>query len=287
MHREMEFFVATVRKHLPQFFRAVSVLEIGSYDVNGSIRKFFSEATSFVGVDLVAGPGVDVVASGHEVAVEKPVDIAISTECFEHNPHYLATFANMVKCARPGGLVLFTCASNGRPEHGTSRTSPIDSPGTIHAGWDYYKNLDAGSFADFPFAEHFRAWRFFENQVSCDLYFVGVRNGGDIDDAPFDAIVSDLSAFRLRQIADCLNQALPGLIRHLLVPTPSGLTAAQDGIDRFSTLLGVAREDLGRMLAADAPAPAVGGIFSAPIGRNEPCPCGSGKRYKHCHGRLD
>ncbi len=23
------------------------------------------------------------------------------------------------------------------------------------------------------------------------------------------------------------------------------------------------------------------------IGRNEPCPCGSGKKYKHCHGRID
>ena len=22
------------------------------------------------------------------------------------------------------------------------------------------------------------------------------------------------------------------------------------------------------------------------IGRNEPCPCGSGKKYKQCHGRL-
>ena len=22
------------------------------------------------------------------------------------------------------------------------------------------------------------------------------------------------------------------------------------------------------------------------IGRNEPCPCGSGKKYKHCHGAL-
>ena len=22
------------------------------------------------------------------------------------------------------------------------------------------------------------------------------------------------------------------------------------------------------------------------IGRNEPCPCGSGKKYKHCHGRI-
>ena len=24
-----------------------------------------------------------------------------------------------------------------------------------------------------------------------------------------------------------------------------------------------------------------------PTGRNEPCPCGSGKKYKHCHGRLN
>lgn len=23
------------------------------------------------------------------------------------------------------------------------------------------------------------------------------------------------------------------------------------------------------------------------IGRNEPCPCGSGKKYKHCHGRAN
>ena len=23
------------------------------------------------------------------------------------------------------------------------------------------------------------------------------------------------------------------------------------------------------------------------VGRNEPCPCGSGKKYKQCHGKLD
>ena len=23
------------------------------------------------------------------------------------------------------------------------------------------------------------------------------------------------------------------------------------------------------------------------IGRNDPCPCGSGKKYKQCHGRLN
>jgi len=22
------------------------------------------------------------------------------------------------------------------------------------------------------------------------------------------------------------------------------------------------------------------------VGRNDPCPCGSGKKYKYCHGKL-
>ncbi|MCC5795034.1 MAG: preprotein translocase subunit SecA [Chromatiales bacterium] len=36
------------------------------------------------------------------------------------------------------------------------------------------------------------------------------------------------------------------------------------------------------------PAPAPGPVTrEAPkVGRNQPCPCGSGKKYKHCHGRL-
>ncbi|HKX91323.1 MAG TPA: preprotein translocase subunit SecA [Sphingomicrobium sp.] len=29
-----------------------------------------------------------------------------------------------------------------------------------------------------------------------------------------------------------------------------------------------------------------GGVIEAPVSRNAPCPCGSGKKYKHCHGQL-
>jgi preprotein translocase subunit SecA len=29
-----------------------------------------------------------------------------------------------------------------------------------------------------------------------------------------------------------------------------------------------------------------GDVAEAPISRNAPCPCGSGKKYKHCHGQL-
>ena len=35
---------------------------------------------------------------------------------------------------------------------------------------------------------------------------------------------------------------------------------------------------------AIAAAAAAGGVPR--VGRNDPCPCGSGKKYKQCHGRL-
>jgi preprotein translocase subunit SecA len=28
------------------------------------------------------------------------------------------------------------------------------------------------------------------------------------------------------------------------------------------------------------------GVVEAPVSRNAPCPCGSGKKYKHCHGQI-
>ena len=40
--------------------------------------------------------------------------------------------------------------------------------------------------------------------------------------------------------------------------------------------------------AAADPPPAAAPFVRAggKVGRNDPCPCGSGKKYKHCHGRL-
>ncbi|MGL4206417.1 MAG: preprotein translocase subunit SecA [Aeromonadaceae bacterium] len=37
---------------------------------------------------------------------------------------------------------------------------------------------------------------------------------------------------------------------------------------------------------ADAAAPAVPFVRGDKVGRNDPCPCGSGKKYKQCHGKL-
>jgi preprotein translocase subunit SecA len=50
-----------------------------------------------------------------------------------------------------------------------------------------------------------------------------------------------------------------------------------------------------QMLASGGGAPPAPAAEEAPraipaegpkVGRNDPCPCGSGKKYKHCHGQL-
>ncbi|MEF8735575.1 MAG: preprotein translocase subunit SecA [Candidatus Accumulibacter necessarius] len=47
-------------------------------------------------------------------------------------------------------------------------------------------------------------------------------------------------------------------------------------------------EALGLADAAAAAAATQKPMHSGPkVGRNDPCPCGSGKKYKHCHGRLN
>ena len=43
-------------------------------------------------------------------------------------------------------------------------------------------------------------------------------------------------------------------------------------------------ESQARAGAALAGAAAAGAVPR--VGRNDPCPCGSGKKYKHCHGAL-
>lgn len=45
------------------------------------------------------------------------------------------------------------------------------------------------------------------------------------------------------------------------------------------------QHDEAEQLASDAPAP-VQIRNQAKVNRNDPCPCGSGKKYKQCHGQL-
>ena len=91
----------------------------------------------------------------------------------------------MLRMCRPGGLILISCASTGRKEHGTTRTNPDASPFTVAARWDYYRNLSAQTLTQgVNLSGWVSDWRCWINYVSHDLYFVGLRGEGEQGLAP-------------------------------------------------------------------------------------------------------
>jgi hypothetical protein len=174
-HSQQRDFVEKLKNHLPKYFNQKSVLEVGSLNVNGTLRDFFTECR-YIGIDVSPGNEVDVVCEGQNYnAPNNTYDVVSSAECFEHNPYWFETFQNMIRLCKDGGLVFFTCATDGRPEHGTSKTTPLDSPLTVQLGWDYYKNLNENDFrSKLNFDSYFSEYHFEVNDESHDLYFWGI-----------------------------------------------------------------------------------------------------------------
>lgn len=168
-HQAQLDFVAIVRAMYPDYFVRKQVLEIGSLNINGSIRQFF-EQCAYVGVDLGEGRDVDVVAKGEDLTYDDgSFDVVASCECFEHNPEWVATLNNMIRMSK--GLVFFSCATTGRPEHGTPRTSPQDAP---FCG-EYYRNLTEEDVRNAIDLSVFEDYQFLTNDKAFDLYFWGVK----------------------------------------------------------------------------------------------------------------
>jgi hypothetical protein len=177
-HPEQRKFLSKLKSQHPEWFTGVKVLEIGSLNINGTVRDFFTP-TRYLGVDVGPGPGVDLVQRGEQVDLaDNSFDVAISAECFEHNPEWEATFANMYRMAR---VVIFTCASTGRAEHGTHSAHPDSSPLTLE--WDYYRNLNEEDFIDrFDLPAMFEDHEFQYNPESHDLYFWGIKRADDTNE---------------------------------------------------------------------------------------------------------
>ena len=121
-HWQQQEYCRKIRDKFPEYFTNKRVLDIGSLDINGNNPFLFTDCDYF-GLDVGEGPNVDVVSVGHIYdAPDATFDIIISTEVFEHDMFYEDTIKNVIRMLKPGGAFIFTCASTGRPEHGTRRS---------------------------------------------------------------------------------------------------------------------------------------------------------------------
>jgi SAM-dependent methyltransferase len=92
-----------------------NVLEVGAFDVNGSLKDFKPQVCEWVGVDLEPGKGVDIVI---ERASRLPFedhsfDLVVATSIFEHDPTFWLTFNEMLRVVKPTGFIYVCAPSNG------------------------------------------------------------------------------------------------------------------------------------------------------------------------------
>lgn len=188
MHHEVLHFIYETKNVHPEYFNNARVLEIGSktgINSTGKVRSHFKNC-DYVGVDVSGGYAVDVVKKGHEYKSDKLFDTVFSCECFEHDPFWYKTIQNMIKHLKPNGLLMFTCASTGRPEHGTLSHHPHASiEGDHHEDFeydlfkDYYQNLTEQDFKNWvpQFTNGtLKGSYWVSNEGSKDLYYKGWKS---------------------------------------------------------------------------------------------------------------
>lgn len=92
-----------------------SILEIGSLDVNGSLRSHSTDGHHYIGIDYSAGEGVDfAIADGEPWPVDDAAfDLVIASSVFEHDAFFWETFSQMVRKTKPGGYIYINAPSNG------------------------------------------------------------------------------------------------------------------------------------------------------------------------------
>lgn len=107
---------------LPHTIRGKNFLEVGSLNVNGSLRDHVMayDPLGYIGTDMVPGVGVDLVVSAEDlpgVFLPATFDVIICTEMLEHAENWWTCLYRMTPLLHIGGHLLLTTRSPGFPRH--------------------------------------------------------------------------------------------------------------------------------------------------------------------------
>lgn len=158
----------TALDHGSRFFNTYAkgggaIVDIGAQDVNGSLRSVAPVSAKYVGIDFIAGKGVDVVIDDpYQLPFEDDLfDFAVSSSCFEHSEFFWLSFLEILRILKPHGLLYINVPSNGMYHR-----HPVDC-------WRFYP--DAGKALE--------RWAHRNNQPCAMLEsFTGPQSGGIFND---------------------------------------------------------------------------------------------------------
>jgi SAM-dependent methyltransferase len=118
MHKTISKHMKSLIHHyfhdgVDRFDSSLTVLDVGSYNVNGSLKDIMPEAWKYIGLDIVPGPGVDVVMTDFTKfpVPSESVDLVVSVSCFQYVENPFRLMGQLYDCVKPGGMI-FICASH-------------------------------------------------------------------------------------------------------------------------------------------------------------------------------
>lgn len=108
------------------------VLELGSQDVNGTIKSVCPTHYEYIGADFEKARGVDVILDDpYDLPFpDKHFDFVVSSSCLEHSELFWLVFLELCRVAKPDGLIYLNT-----PSAGSFHRFPVDC-------WRFYP--DAG-----------------------------------------------------------------------------------------------------------------------------------------------
>jgi hypothetical protein len=96
---DMHQSAATIAEKFLKIYspKVAQILEIGSRDVNGTLRQFMPVGASWMGVDIEPGPGVDkIVSPGQPLPFpNESFDLVIASSVFEHDLAWWETLSEI------------------------------------------------------------------------------------------------------------------------------------------------------------------------------------------------
>jgi SAM-dependent methyltransferase len=95
--------------------KTTKVVEIGSQDVNGSLRSVAPNEFEYVGVDFQSAKGVDIVLDDpYSLPFDTgSTDIVLSSSCFEHSEMFWVVFLEVMRILKPTGIFYLNAPSTG------------------------------------------------------------------------------------------------------------------------------------------------------------------------------
>lgn len=102
----------------------LTILDIGSCDINGTYKQFFDRPNwKYTGTDLATGKNVDVVMpSPYSLPFPSgSLDLVISGQVFEHVEFFWLTWLEIVRILKPDGRIFLIA-----PSRGNEHKYPVD-----------------------------------------------------------------------------------------------------------------------------------------------------------------